>query len=102
MKIYFVVVFFFKSEDQRYEHLRCWGWFQKEEEALKVIQENITDIYEHGYYNYAMIEPMHEGICARGEEERWFKVEFVDGRKYNVTETTKPVSMKNIVGFSYA
>jgi hypothetical protein len=104
MKIYFVNVFRFKSEQQKYEDMRCWGWYQKEEDALDVIQKNFSDIYERGHYNYALIEPMEEGICYRGEGERWFKVEYVDPDSdvYSVVETSKPVSLKNIVGFSYA
>jgi hypothetical protein len=102
MKIYFVVVFNFKSENQKYTDHRCWGWFQKEEDALEVIQKNLTDIYECGSYNYAMIEPMEEGISYIGRGERWFKADFIDSDTYKVTEVPKPASVKNIVGFSYA
>jgi hypothetical protein len=103
-KIYFVVVFYFKDGTLSYEHLRCWGWYKEEAEAEAAIRENRTDIYERGYYNYALIEPMHEGIAYRGYDERWFKVDYVnpDEDVYNITEVPKPLGVKNIVGFSYA
>jgi hypothetical protein len=121
-KIYFVTVFYvpkeFREEMPRpkidewetvlYKRIRCWGWFEKEEDAEKCIKENWTDIYELGYYNLAMIEPNTEGPISCGTESRWFDVKYLDteensfDNEYIVTEIDKPEAFKSIIGFSYA
>ena len=118
-KIYFVTVFYLDKEHREkqsteleipegwssrlYKRIRCWGWFEKEEDAEACIRENWTDIYENGYYNLAMIEPMTQGpLCVHPRQNRWFDVEYVDQNTYNVTEIEKPERFKHICGFSYA
>lgn len=101
--IYFVTVFYLEPDKDTYKRTRCWGWFEKEEDAEKCIKENWTDIYEIGYYNTAMIEPMGEGPCSvRPRENRWFDVKYIDQNTYEVTEMKTPERFRRICGFSYA
>lgn len=117
-EIYFVTVFYIPHEllDQNakekpegwsshlYKRSRCWGWFEKEQDAEQCIKENWTDIYECGYYNLAMIEVMGQGPCnINPDQDRWFKAEYVSGSdKYFVNEIDRPHRFKHICGFSYA
>lgn len=115
--IYFVTVFYVPHDmlDSRegekpegwqshlYKRIRCWGWYESQEDAERCIKENWTDIYENGYYNLAMIEPMSQGpCCVHPRANRWFKVEYVDQDNYNVSEIEIPGRLKQICGFSYA
>ncbi len=126
MKIYFVTVFYLPSQyrdkdisnvkpSERpkgwdsicYKRSRCWGWYRDIEDARKCITENWTNIYENGYYNMAMIEPMHEGICRIAGGDEWYDAApqvdsdgVISG--YTVTKVEKPLRLKSIVGFSYA
>lgn len=112
--IYFVTVFYVdkaklnspcnKPGEKLYKRLRCWGWYKDKKIAEQAIKKNWTDMYEVGYYNLAMIEPMSEGICSRPRfEEKWFSVDYLGNNSdYAITEIEKPKRFKNIVGFSYA
>jgi len=106
--IYFVTVFYVDWDkpvgQTLYKRIRCWGWFANEKDAVKCIKENWTDIYEIGYYNLAMIEPMGQGPCAFAptKSNRWFNVEYVDQNTYNVAEIGVPDRFKRHCGFSYA
>ncbi len=42
---------------------RTWGFYSNKEDALKVLKENHTDIWEH-CYDYAVLEAYHEGISG--------------------------------------
>lgn len=106
--IYFVVVFYLKPNEKSYKRIRTWAWYKDEKDAERCIKENWTDIYEDGYYNYALIEPMSQGICCTNRKDnRWFKVDFksIDSEgydEYNVEETEVPERFKHYVGFSYS
>lgn len=53
---------------------RCWGYYLDLELAKKDTIDNVTDIAEDGYYNYAVIENVPEGILPIGiKEVQWFK-----------------------------
>lgn len=118
-KIYFVTVFYIPEEywDKKndpspkpnnwqsifYKRIRCWGWFDSEKDAESCIKENWTDIYENGYYNLAMIEPMTQGpFSVHPRENRWFSVKYIDQDNYEIEEIERPNRFKNICGFSYA
>lgn len=117
-KMYFVTVFFLPKEywdtqegpnpkpnnwdSHLFKRIRCWGWYENQKDAEDCIKENWTDIYEHGYYNLAMIEPMSQGpLCVHPRDNRWFSVDF-DGENYEVEEIETPKRFKSICGFSYA
>jgi hypothetical protein len=105
-KIYTVTTLFFK--EGQFIRQRTPGWYTTLERAKECIEENWGDIYEHAYYNYALIEELGEGLYNIGghfEHEHWFKVtpREVPGEnylEYDITETTKPEEYKGIINFS--
>jgi len=89
---------------------RTVGWFQDKEKAIQCIRENWGDIYECGYYNYALVEKISEGLyniggAQEGLEESWFTVEPIQDeegcvRDYNIEETNKPDFLDKVINFS--
>ena len=51
---------------------RAVGWFSTTEQAKKCIEENHGDIYENGYYPFALIEKVCEGLYSHNEEIQWY------------------------------
>lgn len=75
-KIYAVQVFWIDKKEY-ISHRRTWGWYATYEEAEEVILKNITDIFEHGYYNYGMINEIPAGICVGHlKTEYWFSATY--------------------------
>ena len=75
-KIYWFITVF-EEFDSQYgiKGVRTWGFYSNKEDALKVLKENRTDIWEH-CYDYAVLEPYHEGISGYdffGEGRQFFK-----------------------------
>jgi len=97
--IYFVVCIGPYAEEERQRH-RCWGWYKDLEDAVKAVEKNHTDINEAGYYPYAIIEKVPNGVLPVGVEEiHWFK--WKGGReKGGYVKITKPVWSKNICNWS--
>ena len=92
-----------KRIDTLYDSVRCWGYYNKEEDAERCIRENWADIYEDGSYNLAMIEVMSQGVCCtRSTQNRWFTIDYLGKGKYDIKEIDCPVKFQGIVGFSYA
>lgn len=90
-KIYSITCFFFDETlfkdglwtfaSQKRE--RRWGFYFDVQHALKVVNQNITDIYEHGHYNYVVITEENPGIVS-DSKEWWFKVNMKKGGSYDV------------------
>ena len=58
---------------------RTWGYYFDYSNAEKAIINNITDIFEMGYYNYAVISEMRPGVAMVPEnynDQKWFKAEY--------------------------
>jgi len=53
-------------------HDRAPGYFRKLDEAFECISKNRGDIFEDGYYNYAVIERIGPGLYPHIEEIQWF------------------------------
>jgi len=73
-KIYWFITVFTRFDDKYgIKGARTWGFYSNKEDALKVLKENRTDIWEH-CYDYAVLEPYHEGISGYDflEEGRQF------------------------------
>ena len=68
--IYFVVTVRLNAE------ARAVGSFYSKDDAVQVIKENMGDINEDRYYQYAMIEEVHQGLYPVhhdiGSNEQWF------------------------------
>lgn len=54
------------------EFPRCFGYFEKLEDAKLAVKENRCDLREN-YYNYVVIEEYSEGIHCLAKNTLWFK-----------------------------
>ena len=55
---------------------RTVGYFSSYGEAYRLCMENTYDIFENGYYQYAVITFVEEGMYPNTEEQQWFKRNF--------------------------
>lgn len=79
---------------------RTVGYFEDLETAKKCVEENWGDIYEDGYYKYAVIEDVEPGLYQSAESTPiFFKWEgsIKDG-KYQ--EIERPIELKGFFGFT--
>jgi len=76
---------------------RCWGFYTNKEDALNTLHNNMTDLWET-CYDYAILEPYHEGICGYGfkEDRQFFKY---NREKDGYFEIDEPKGFNHIVGF---
>jgi hypothetical protein len=71
---------------------RIWGFYKNLTKAKKCVVENWTDIYENGYYNYALINAFAEGVCVTPLKQHWFKVTYLKGKNiHKVTACANPL-----------
>ena len=54
------------------EDSRCWGFYTKKSKAIRAVEENWSDINEYGYYQYAVIETVEEGLNNYDLHPMWF------------------------------
>ena len=66
---------------------RTVGFFRRMEEAFLAVSNNRMDIFEDGYYNYAVIERVGQGLYPRVNELQWF---FYDYQDRSVLTVTRP------------
>lgn len=52
---------------------RCVGYYSKIDKAVNTVVYNKGDLYEAGWYPYAVIEEIKEGIYQYDQEPMWFK-----------------------------
>ena len=102
-KIYWFITVMEKIEpDDRYFAktgcTRCLGFFCNKEDALGILHNNITNLWEC-CYDYAVLEPYYEGICVYGsmEERQFFKF---DRERNGYFEIEEPDCVKHLCGFS--
>ena len=75
---------------------RTVGYFETPEDARKCIEENWGDIYENGYYKYAVIEDAEPGLYSTAESSPIF-FKWKDG---GFKEIERPVELQHIFGFT--
>lgn len=71
-KIYTVTMVGTKSDPL---DTRCWGWFPKLENAVRTVRWNQTDIFEIGYYKYAVIEESLPGVYGSCTQHSWWTMD---------------------------
>lgn len=76
---------------------RAVGFYYDQEVAIDNLVNNVMDIYEEGYYPYAVIECLTQGVYVYPREELWFRWNRDNG-KYEPCE--KPERFKQTVGWS--
>jgi hypothetical protein len=50
-----------------------WGFYFTYKSAKYAIEHNVSDISEQGYYQYAILQKIGEGIMAFPEEMQWYE-----------------------------
>ena len=78
---------------------RVVGFYRSRALAEKVIETNSGDIYEQGYYPYAMIEEVEEGLYPYCPNALWYKWEG-DKESGKYVPMDKPAILKHIVNFT--
>jgi hypothetical protein len=92
---YFITVF--NRYDEYGPHdCRCWGYYSDLDDAVIVLTNNKTDLWE-GCYHYGIIEAIEPGIAAYAYP-RWFY-------KYNKEENIyewmpEPEELKHVCNFA--
>lgn len=76
---------------------RCVGYFKSFDDAKRIILNNIGDIYECGYYPYAMIEKIEEGLYSNSRIVTFFKWSSV---KNMYIECKVPETFLHLAGFA--
>lgn len=66
---------------------RAPGYFRKLDEAFECISKNRGDIFEDGYYNYAVIEKIGQGLYPQVQEIQWF---FYDRQDRSILTVVRP------------
>ena len=85
------------TKNEKFRDSRNVGWYNDLQEADKVLLNNYGDVYEDGYYPYAIIEQVPQGlypICETALFYRWDK----DKKRYIQIE--KPEELKHIINYS--
>lgn len=76
---------------------RCVGYYSKFEDAELSVLKNNCDISDSGYYQYACIENISEGIYRVDLEPNWYKW---DNDKSIFERCSKPEKFTGMVAFS--
>lgn len=66
---------------------RTVGWFSQYETAHDCVSENWGDIYEEGYYRFAVIEEFPSGIYQHRINEWWYEWDIDQGKYILLKET---------------
>lgn len=75
---------------------RAVGFFHELNEAKRILEENILDICEDGYYPYAVIESTQPGVYTYPRDEYWYQWNNDEG-KYEPCK--KPDRFEKIIGW---
>jgi len=104
MSIYTITVLKLDSNG-RTKRLRPWGYFEDQATAEKCILENWTDIFEHDYYDHAVIEEIGPGIIGHYKKLNWYKIDYIElsSGKYeeHIYKIDEPISKKHYVRFFF-
>lgn len=77
--IYFITTIGFYSDKYKdlagKRHSRPLGYFFSFEEAKETILGNLGDIFEAGFYSYAVIEKIPEGLYQEPVLSCWYRLE---------------------------
>ncbi len=104
--IYFVTVIGTKKDGSRRD--RCWGWYSDPVKAEADILVNATDMFECGYYDYAVIEEVKEGLCQFPVATQWFFADYEKATEElchlpqpEVSKIEPPEWSKGLVGWCF-
>lgn len=87
--IYTISVFTLGDGTNRtFERDRTWGFYYDFDTAEEAVLNNWTDMFECGYYDYAVINRVYPSCLATNDESFFYKATYVGGR-YNETTVEK-------------
>jgi len=81
----------FKIENNKIILGRTPGYYLTAEQCFRCINNNICDIFEDGYYNFAVIESIEPGLYQDGRDIQWFYYD----KKNNMVSTVAPPHIQN-------
>ena len=99
MKIYLIATIRDIIENQP-ECSRVPGYFEDLDTAKKCIEENWGDLYEDGYYKYAVIEDVEPGLYKSSESDPIFYKWEGDSKTGKYVEIKRPVEFDHLFGFT--
>lgn len=76
---------------------RCVGYYANEQDAIDAVTYNACDLNEAGYYPYAIIENVEEGLYQYDQSPIWFKYN-EDTEEYEKSDRPDFIP-SNYVGF---
>lgn len=77
---------------------RVVGYFLKLEDAKQCIEQNLGDLYENGYYKYAVIEDVGPGLYASCESHPIFYEWNREEEQYK--QISRPNGLQQRFGFT--
>ena len=89
--IYTVSTICYNGDGSGWE-VRRWSFYYSLQEAIETIENNVTDIFEDGYYNYGIVEKYYPGAMF-GEAfvtdndyhfGIWFEYDHKEGKAHKV------------------
>ena len=92
----YVVMTYRRYNEWGPQEYRIVGYFETLQEACKAVETNACDIYESGYYHYAMIEDVKPGIYGSTDSHPIF-YEWIDGAYRKVG---KPKEFDHLTSFT--
>ncbi len=99
MKVYFVATI--RNIDiEGTTGSRTVGYFLTKEEAIKCVEENWCDLYEAGYYKYAVIEDVEPGLYTSYNSKPIFFKWSGDIKTGHYKKISKPKELEHIFGFT--
>lgn len=69
--MYFITTVYIKNKE--IVRTKTVGYFSDFNIIKKILETNSYDLYEYGYYNFAVVENVPEGIYKYDMEPNWFK-----------------------------
>jgi len=75
------------------------GWFSKFTDAEMAILNNQLDLFEEGYYKYAVIEKVPEFLSHTPAEEHWYECIKCTWPDIEIEKIKKPEFLHNICRF---
>lgn len=80
LKTIYVVTVFGPQGPQTYANkngrTRTWGWYVTRTAAETAVLQNWTDLFENGYYRWAVIEAFPEGLSHYGVAVGWYEATY--------------------------
>ena len=96
---WFITVFERFDNKWGIKNSRTWGFFSNKEDALNILRNNYTDLWET-VYDYAVLEPYYEGINGYSFDDKreFFQYDYKENKYYPIGY--EPEEVKHYVSFA--